>query len=493
MAVAFGLAVSIGCAAGEKPPRAGEPAETARTCDGVLRLVDAAVAEARAGDAASARVAGFPHLRANRFLADLWPGLESPDARADALEWMRQLDREAREREIRNLPGPALEKLAARLGTGADRATVFGRADGCAQEMAGRDRENPPAAHRLARALDVPEEYSLALQIAGLYPFAALPVLGLTVRGQEAFRAWHREPYERLPWRGGPRVYRPPAAPAYSAEAAAAILLRAVQNPLRVPRPPSGDAEALFAMFAPVIVQDESGGDDRIGAVAWGRGRPEVDAGPPAIYTFLSHGRRRGAPVLQLNYVLWYPARSGPDAPWIERGPLDGLTLRLSLAADGAPFMLELMNNCGCYHFFVPRRETIRGVRRAPNELAPFVPRFLPEDFPRERLRLRVKSGWHQVDHIGSDGPGESAEFRGYRLRPYAELESLPAGGGDFESLFDPSGIAKGSDRIEPLILFPMGVPRVGSMRQRGHHAILFIGRAHFDDPALFDRYFDWN
>ncbi len=72
------------------------------------------------------------------------------------------------------------------------------------------------------------------------------------------------------------------------------------------------------------------------------------------------------------------------------------------------------------------------------------------------------------------------------------DLESLPAGPGAHASLFGPGGIAKGSERIEPYILFSMGVPDVGSMRQRGHHAILFIGRSHFDDPGLFDRNFEF-
>ena len=45
---------------------------------------------------------------------------------------------------------------------------------------------------------------------------------------------------------------------------------------------------------------------------------------------------------------------------------------------------------------------------------------------------------------------------------------------------------------MESLIFFPMGVTDIGSMRQRGHHAILFIGRAHFDDPDLFDRHFEF-
>jgi hypothetical protein len=37
-----------------------------------------------------------------------------------------------------------------------------------------------------------------------------------------------------------------------------------------------------------------------------------------------------------------------------------------------------------------------------------------------------------------------------------------------------------------------MGVHQVGKMRQRGHHAIKFVGRAHFDDPYLFDKHFEF-
>jgi hypothetical protein len=33
------------------------------------------------------------------------------------------------------------------------------------------------------------------------------------------------------------------------------------------------------------------------------------------------------------------------------------------------------------------------------------------------------------------------------------------------------NGIVKNTGRIEPLFFFPMGIYRVGSMRQRGHHA----------------------
>jgi hypothetical protein len=46
------------------------------------------------------------------------------------------------------------------------------------------------------------------------------------------------------------------------------------------------------------------------------------------------------------------------------------------------------------------------------------------------------------------------------------------------------------TERIEPLIFFSMGIPSIGSMRQRGHHAIELTGRDHFDDPLLFEKNF---
>jgi len=43
---------------------------------------------------------------------------------------------------------------------------------------------------------------------------------------------------------------------------------------------------------------------------------------------------------------------------------------------------------------------------------------------------------------------------------------------------------------IEPYIFFSMGIPKIGYMRQRGHHAIKMVGREHFTNPYLFDRNF---
>ena len=179
-----------------------------------------------------------------------------------------------------------------------------------------------------------------------------------------------------------------------------------------------------------------------------------------------------------------------PNSPRIERGRLDGLTIRISLDTDGHPFMVDIMNNCGCYHFFVPSQPQVLRILPSPQALDAFVPRWLPETFPHRRLSLRVNSGWHQVDNVDTIDMGP--DFIPYQLVPYERLEMLPHDGPAFESIFNSKGIAKNTGRIEPLILFPMGIPNIGSMRQRGHHAIKLVGRAHFDDPDLFDDNFEF-
>ena len=59
--------------------------------------------------------------------------------------------------------------------------------------------------------------------------------------------------------------------------------------------------------------------------------------------------------------------------------------------------------------------------------------------------------------------------------------------------MFNFRGIAKDAGRIEFLVFFPMGIPDVGSMRQRGHHAIKLVGRSYFEDPDLIDKNFEFH
>jgi hypothetical protein len=153
--------------------------------------------------------------------------------------------------------------------------------------------------------------------------------------------------------------------------------------------------------------------------------------------------------------------------------------------------MVDIMNTCGCYHFYVPDQQRVKRVIPTPQEVDAYVPRWLPELFPQRRLGLRINSGWHQVVHLESERM--PTKFLPYRLVAYDQLEMLPHSANNYESIFNSRGIAKDSGRVEFLIFFPMGIPDVGSMRQRGHHAVKLVGRSYFEDPDLFDDNFEFN
>jgi hypothetical protein len=151
--------------------------------------------------------------------------------------------------------------------------------------------------------------------------------------------------------------------------------------------------------------------------------------------------------------------------------------------------MVDVTNNCGCYHFFVPNEDRFDQVISKSLRLDAFVPQTLPELGRGKRLGIRVNSGYHQVERLLiADTPSDSIP---YELVPYQVLEALPREGDRTESMFDEKGIAKGSKRWkEEVLFFSMGIPSVGSMRQRGNHPLVLVGRAHFDDPWLFEKNF---
>ncbi|MFH2129992.1 MAG: hypothetical protein ABIK68_06430, partial [bacterium] len=245
----------------------------------------------------------------------------------------------------------------------------------------------------------------------------------------------------------------------------------------------------LAQLFAPVFVHDVAESYDIPGEVTWEGDKLKIDITQPTVYYYFTPSLLHGRPILQINYVTWTAGRLGPNAPSIERGELDGLTLRISLDDTGEPVMVDGMNNCGCYHFFIPRKERLLGIRSASWEFDPVVIDYLPADFPEKPLEIRVTSGWHQVEDVGTDLASENREI--YRLLPYDRLESIPRDSGGSASMFDEEGVGIGSDRIEIYLFFSMGISRVGAMRQRGHHPTKLVGRAHFDDPHLLDINFE--
>lgn len=480
-----------GCQTPQQPPVTPAAQADIQTCRQFLSIVDDAVSDAATTDTAVFRVEGYPYLRTSRFLAGMTP--EEMDNGAAVQRWlerMHQLDWEAREKEILNLDNHHYQRLVKQSGEVCDRRDIIALTRECSRRLYGHALQTPDLATHVHKAIAIPDEYRLWRRVVGLYPLMALPVAYASANAFDGFRAWHAMPPEAIPTIGAPVVYRPADSKDDNPIDPKALYRALPRDALGLPQLTPREAYRLAGALAPVMVQDTVAGYDRIGSVQWHNGSVTVTPQTATGYFYYSYGRFDRQPSLQINYVFWYSHRAGDNAPWIERGRLDGLTVRISLDPAGQPVMLDIMNNCGCYHFFVPDHARIGGLKTPFMGLDPLVPAWLPEAFPGNRLSLMVNSGWHQVQHIGTAKPYATGTF--YELRPYRELEILPDESGQHRSIFDPEGIVWGSERIEPVLFFAMGIPDIGSMRQRGHHAIKLVGQAHFDQPNLFDETFTY-
>lgn len=457
-------------------------------CQAFLSALDDRVNRSGVRDAASYPISGFPYLRANRFLSFLKNNIHGEEGREQWSRWMQRLDLKAREKEISNLPDDVVSSFPFKQGAAPTREELYERVKSCSDRLLEHDKAQPDFYGTLHPLVEVPDEYSFPMRAIGLYPLVAIPVAVLTDSSRKRIRGWYETNLEDLPVDGRLRSFTPAKTSSLSQVEIQAIIGSSKGNPLGVPLPDESSARKIVEHFAPVFIQDVSAPYDRVGRLVWNGDCPDVDQEKPTVYYYFSNAFLKGKPILQINYVMWYSERAGQRAPGIERGRLDGLTLRVSLDEQGRPFMVDAVNDCGCYHFFAPEKERVARIISKPLRFDPFVPQWLPDILPGQRLGLRLNSGWHQVQRLiaGKDFP----EPIPYELVPYDVLEVLPREDGRRESIFDSQGIAKCSKRIERFILFSMGIPKIGSMRQRGHHAIELIGRSQFDDPTLFDESF---
>jgi hypothetical protein len=414
--------------------------------------------------------------------------IDTQEGREQWSRWMQKLDLEAREKEINNLPDNVVSSFPLKQGTAPTRAGLYDRVKSCSDRLFQHDKARSDFHETLNPLVKVPDEYSLAMRAIGLYPLVAIPVAILTDASRKKIRSWYETNLEELPVDGQLTSFTPAKALSVSQEEIQTIIDSSKKNPLGVPLPDENQGQKIAEHFAPVFVQDVTAPYDRVGRVAWNGDCPDVDQEKPTVYYYFSNAFLKARSILQINYVIWFSERAGERAPSIERGHLDGLTLRVSLDDQGKPFMVDIVNDCGCYHLFAPEKERVDRIISTPLKFDPFVPQWLPDLLPGQRLGVRLNSGWHQVQRLIVGG--DFAEPIPYELVPYDVLENLPREGGRTESIFNSKGIAKCSERIERFILFSMGIPKIGSMRQRGHHAIELIGRTQFDAPTLFDESF---
>jgi hypothetical protein len=452
--------------------------------------LDQLVEEHNTRDAGRFPMPGFPYLRTDRFLAAMQTRVDTPEKQLLWVKQMQQADLESRRKEIDNLPAAAFEALSEWIDAAATPDAVYARTREVSNQLLESDLLQEGYYDRLKAVSEVPDEYSTAMRVFLLYPIAVVPVSMATTRAYDRFRMWHNTPPEELQVSGTWTRYTPMKENrSFSREDVDRLFAQSKRDAFGLPKWTTEETVLLAEMFAPIITQDVAEDYDRFGEVQWQEGRVAIDYDRPVVYYYVSHGFLEGKPVVQMNYSLWYTERAGENSPSYERGPLDGLTVRFTFDSSGAVVMGDVMNNCGCYHFFIPDRQKVAEVIKKEGELEPLVPAWLPQGVPQMRIDLMVNSGWHQVQHVGNADP-DNGRAIAYRLVPYAALESLPAGNGTRSSVFTPKGIMKDSRRIEPYIFFSMGIPKVGYMRQRGHHPIKMVGRDHFTNPHLLDENF---
>ena len=105
-----------------------------------------------------------------------------------------------------------------------------------------------------------------------------------------------------------------------------------------------------------------------------------------------------------------------------------------------------------------------------------------------EALLLRHEITVHRAcAHLLPRGDDVEAAVQETFVRALRSL-AHPAGG--TRSLYGPDGIVAGTGRAEKLLFWPLGIRDAGATRQWGRHATAFVGRRHFDDALLLDRYF---
>lgn len=465
-----------GCASWRAPPsiHVGDADAATRQCAALFATVDAKVSHAGVVDGAEARVAGFPYLRANRFLASLRDHASSMESFAEWLELLRQTDMHARKFEWRNLADAAKD------------GTTLDQLNDCGLRLTALDVTGDVSqTDRLAAAVTVPDDYQTWKRVLGLYALARIP-FAAGVRGyqrdtQRAFAT----PLDQLAVHGQLKRYGAQDETRQGFEPAQAP----THNPLSLVHYTTDSLARLLRDNAPIFEVDEVGSFDRGGALAWDdSARLRVDTNRPTVYHRVGYTRYQKRVLLQLQYLLWFPERPKQNAFDLLGGHLDGLVWRVTLNEEGAPILFDSIHPCGCYHQFFPTpTATLKAQPDSLDEFA-FVPQTLPSVARGERLVIRLASRTHYIERVRVVKDALNIDYP-YVLESEDLLRSLPIGDG-FRSVYAADGLVFGTERGERFLFWPMGISSPGAMRQSGRQATAFVGRRHFDDAWLVDRYF---
>jgi hypothetical protein len=451
-----------------------------RECAQLFAKVDSLTLEAAAMDAQAARLPGFPYLRVNRLLESFRHELQDQHKLQAWLKAMRKLDQEARSYELQNADVKEQDDMLVKL-------------DDCAKLMLYADLQDPAQLEKIKQSAAVPDDYIKAMRILGVYPLSSLFVKTGVRRLHKKIKETYSSATEDLVTKGSLVAYAAEESITITEAEVAHILQASSANALSIPSFSKQDEERLFRYFAPVWELNQLSGEDSIGTPYWdAEGKIIIQTSEVVIYRHLSHTRVNDQILPQFNYIIWLPSRPANGAFDILAGHLDGLTWRVTVGRDGKVLMYDAMHNCGCYHMFFPKGDTvIREPGHSKNEEPVLVPQRAPLLQAGQRIHLRIASGTHYIEAVQAKSP--TTEYIAYRLADYNTLRAIVTNNGERKSMFSINGIVPGTSRKERWLLWPMGIEDAGAMRQWGHHATAFVGRRHFDDADLLERYFSFH
>ncbi|MCC1495647.1 hypothetical protein J1C54_02310 [Alcanivorax sp. 1008] len=401
-------------------------------------------------DAGSMRIDGHPHLRANRWLAFL-----HQQAVGDASQqlWLEMAANEALQ------------------GWHAELSRLYGhqqwrdQLESCIHKLTGL------SGFYGVPEPQIPDSYASWQRVVGLYPVAKIVAAPSIKRYRRDMNQRFQRP-ARLPI----RHYLPE-----SFRGNLPVPRDLAPNGFDLPLPKGATGNALFSHYAPVLSIADPKDVNQPGQVFLDNGQPGVDITKPTVYQWFSWTRYRGHKLLQLNYQFWFSRRPAAGLLNLYGGELDSLIWRVTLKPDGNVLYYDSIHGCGCYHKVFT---VARGLY--PDNSLSDPPLFYPHPVAnagKERISLLLEADTHYLVRVSAySAEGEQQYYQQHNANV---LRALPDRRGGYGSLFDQRGLVAASKRRERFLLWPLGIPSAGAMRQPGQHATAFIGRRHFDDPTL--------
>ena len=493
------------------PSDADNALPNTRSCLAWYEKIDTAVDAAGVRDGGAHRLAGFPHLRIDRFVASFGDQQrENLNTLPAMLGYARDLDLAAREHELANLP----QRWQAVLGI-SDIAATRAVLNHCSQALLRRDLASPDLQNVLSAQWQVPDHYAVWKRTLGLYPLTSIPIFSGIKKWQQATESIfaanaNSDTNELTPTENRSRFsrYQPNSESEHAdiserggTPAIETIFASRSRNRLGVPQLNDADWRALISRHAPIFLLESNGTFDRIGTIVFARdSQVTVDAASPVVYQRVSFTRIAGQTYVQLTYSVWFSERPVNAPMDLLGGNLDGVMVRITLGQNGTPLLVDSIHACGCYHLFFPTPNLSPRPPPDTNIEWAFSPKNLPAMTAGQRVVVQLASATHYLtdiridngdsSHGGSNNP--SVAHATYRLNPERDLLSLPLSqndaNGERKSIYEPSGLIAGSTRGERFVFWPMGILSPGAMRQWGTHATAFVGIRHFDDADLIDQ-----